>query len=174
MRKGELTGAHKQCPCGKVFYVQKALIENGRKRYCSQACKYRFRTRPPGLKYDCKAVNPTWYVRGTRRPDQYVPPKGTHFSLTTEFKKGVVPANFKGDAVGYEALHSWVYRRLGKATKCCQCGKSHDRIHWANISQKYKRDEADWMQLCPSCHHYHDKNNGGFGLLKERFGKGRR
>lgn len=174
MRKGEFTGAHKQCSCGRVFYVRKSLLESGRKKYCSKSCMYRFMKRPSGLKYDCKVVNPTWFVHSSRASPMYVPPKGTRSSPATEFKKGMVPANFAGDDVGYVGLHTWVRSRLGKATKCSQCGKSHDRIHWANISQEYKRDLSDWMQLCPSCHIAYDKRTGGWGAAKAKFGDRRR
>lgn len=57
-----------------------------------------------------------------------------------------------GDKVSYRALHSWVERKMGKASKC-ENDKNHQstRYHWANISKKYKRDLSDWKQLCPSC-----------------------
>ena len=86
---------------------------------------------------------------------------GKHYSLDTEFKKenveGEKNVNWKGDEVGYYALHQWIQRKLGKATKCEYCNKEHNRIHWANISGKYKRDLDDWIQLCPSCHIYFDR-----------------
>ena len=59
---------------------------------------------------------------------------------------------WKGDNVGYRALHTWVQTKLGKATMC-ENDPTHisTRYHWANISQEYKRDLSDWRQLCPSC-----------------------
>lgn len=61
--------------------------------------------------------------------------------------------NWKGNNVGYDGLHSWVYRQLGKASKCSK-DENHKstRYHWANISRKYKRQLDDWISLCPSCH----------------------
>ena len=63
--------------------------------------------------------------------------------------------NWKGDKVGYDALHSWVERQLGKPDTCEECGKSKlkgRQIHWANISGDYIRDIADWRRLCAKCH----------------------
>lgn len=57
---------------------------------------------------------------------------------------------WKGDKVGYGALHDWVRRRLGKATKCIHGHKSKLYV-WANISGEYKRELSDWHQLCQHC-----------------------
>lgn len=65
-------------------------------------------------------------------------------------------SSWKGDDVGYTALHQWVYRYYGKASRCIACttGKS---FTWANISREYKRDITDWAQLCRSCHTKYDR-----------------
>lgn len=59
--------------------------------------------------------------------------------------------NWLGDAVGYVGLHGWIKRRLKKPDLCQSCNenKAYDL---ANISQKYKRDLADWEWLCRVCH----------------------
>ncbi len=66
---------------------------------------------------------------------------------------------WKGNEVGYHALHSWVQRRLGKPDTCEFCGTSgltgHE-INWANKSGEYKRDLTDWLRLCVSCHMNYD------------------
>lgn len=85
--------------------------------------------------------------------------KGKHFHPITEFKKGQTEndknINWKGDKVGYFALHNWISRKLGKANKC-EANPKHTltaiRFEWANISNKYLRDFNDWIQLCKSCH----------------------
>ena len=67
---------------------------------------------------------------------------------------------WKGDKVGYDALHDWVDRKKGKPIKCIKCGdkpKSAYRIHWANKSGKYKREVSDWISLCVCCHAKYDK-----------------
>lgn len=75
-------------------------------------------------------------------------------------------ATWKGDKVGYDALHSWVNKNLGKANHCEECGldkipKGMKRyFDWANISKEYKRILTDWKQLCKKCHAIFDKDCG--------------
>ena len=99
--------------------------------------------------------------------------KGIHLSRETEFKKGIEPWNkgkthlvedknpaWKGDKVGYVALHSWVRRKLGKPNKCEHCKQTVDNtynIQWANKSGKYLRDLKDWIRLCRLCHEAYDR-----------------
>ena len=71
-------------------------------------------------------------------------------------------SEWKGDDVGYRALHHWVKRHFGVADKCRVCGKlqteSGKMIHWSNISGKYKRQKDDWQKLCAKCHKNYDLN----------------
>ena len=62
--------------------------------------------------------------------------------------------NWKGDSVGYDALHDWINRYKGKATICKLCGDLGGKkgCHWANISRQYRRDLGDYISLCPKCH----------------------
>ena len=100
--------------------------------------------------------------------------KGKRVSIATEFIKGMIPwnkgiaymqdenhPNWKGDQVGYNAIHTWIQRKLGKPTMCEKCGKdglSGHKIHWANISGEYKRNFNDWKRLCSTCHLREHKN----------------
>jgi len=95
------------------------------------------------------------------------------------FKKGMIPWNkgengkylshWKGDDVGYDALHEWVERKLGKNKKCDLCGTIiAKRFDWSNKSGKYKRDLNDWQRLCVKCHIKYDYET--FGIRKEMFG----
>lgn len=100
-------------------------------------------------------------------------------SPKTEFKKGLTPWNkglkgylkgeknhkWKGDEVGYYALHTWVKRNYGAPRKCSNCG-SIKNIQWANVSHQYTREKNDWIQLCVPCHRVYDK---GFEKAKEKY-----
>ena len=69
---------------------------------------------------------------------------------------------WKGDAVGYHALHRWVTRKLGQPTTCARCNKqnlSKQKIHWANKTGRYCRVLDDWIRLCSSCHRTYDISN---------------
>lgn len=62
---------------------------------------------------------------------------------------------WKGDKVGYIALHAWVRRRLLKPILCSRC-KKRKAIDLANISGQYKRDLSDWIWICRHCHMFED------------------
>ncbi len=77
---------------------------------------------------------------------------------------------WKGDDVGYVALHCWVRKKLGKPSKCEICGtRDSKRFEWANISGEYNRDVSDFMELCKSCHIKYDKLNINNSVFKEKY-----
>lgn len=72
---------------------------------------------------------------------------------------------WKGNDVGYDALHSWIERMRGKAFFCEDCGikeppqgkgSTRSYFQWANISHCYLRIVEDWKQLCYKCHKAYD------------------
>jgi hypothetical protein len=75
------------------------------------------------------------------------------------FPKDELSYSWKGDNVGYSAIHKWVTRKLGKAI-CCSVNPNHksSAFQWSNISGTYKRDLKDFRSLCLSCHQKFDKN----------------
>lgn len=162
----------KACVCGAKFNVPEWKLKAGRGKYCSKKCQYENATRPSGLKYNIVKENPTWIKQGQRlSPDTEFKKgeirhpenqwkSGQRISPATEFKKGNVPHNYKGDEVGYYALHSWVSRHKGKATICEYC-TSTNTVQWANKSWEYKRDLDDWLELCKKCHIKYDRQNWG-------------
>lgn len=89
-------------------------------------------------------------------------------SFTSERTVGCKNFKWKGDAVGYHGLHTWVARQLGKAKKCSDCGRDSGRIEWANKSREYKRDVNDWISLCKKCHGKFDSGKN-WGVIKRRF-----
>ena len=72
---------------------------------------------------------------------------------------GELNNSWKGDSVGYSALHKWVARHLGKPSKCEACGDTSERKYeWANLSRQYKRDLKDWKRMCTPCHRAYDNS----------------
>jgi len=78
---------------------------------------------------------------------------------------------WKGDKVGYVALHRWLRRHYGKPDRCEKIGCKYPRMgdkkrlmikpkryEWANVSGRYLRERANWMQMCTSCHKIYDLN----------------
>ena len=74
---------------------------------------------------------------------------------------------WKGDKVGYDALYTWISRKLGKAKICDLCGEVK-MVNWASKTYKYTRDLGDYQALCVWCHRNYDRKNG-WGKAKEKF-----
>lgn len=69
---------------------------------------------------------------------------------------------WRGDAVSYTTLHSWVRRHKPKSGVCAECsaavGTERSRgTEWANISGRYLRDLDDYVELCIPCHRRRDR-----------------
>ncbi len=84
-----------------------------------------------------------------------------------QFDKGLLPHigtlgqdnhQWKGDKVGYYALHNWVKRRLKKPEICEFCNEVK-KLDLANKTGEYKRDLSDWIWLCRKCHQNYDREN---------------
>ncbi len=75
--------------------------------------------------------------RGTNIPHPWMKEKNHHY--------------WKGDNVGYNALHNWVRRNKPKPKFCEEC---HIKPPYdvANISGKYLRDVNDFKWVCRGCH----------------------
>jgi hypothetical protein len=86
--------------------------------------------------------------RNCKGKTTYVTKKG----IPRHWLDGERNSSWKGDEVGYQALHDWIRLHYGKAYKCeVNILHKSPRYHWANISKKYKRDITDWKQMCTSC-----------------------
>lgn len=64
---------------------------------------------------------------------------------------------WKGNDVGYSALHKWINKWFKKNESCEECGKYTGWLDWANVSHEYKREVSDWMTMCRSCHAKYDR-----------------
>lgn len=119
--------------------------------------------------------NPTRYWAGKKRPDLKRNKKWSRLGKEAwnKGKKLLYQTDrrhwkWKGNGVGYSGLHSWIRRKLGKASHCEECGLSKvpkgmaRYFQWANVSGQYKRILTDWKQLCVKCHKAFD----GYGTPK--------
>lgn len=137
--------------CESEFKTIPSRIKDGKGKFCSKPC-----------------ANTAW--KGKSRSPETQIKRGQRLSVITEFKKGQASWNkgmdymkddahpmWKGDTVGYQALHSWINRKLGSPRKCSKCKTTTaKKFEWANLSQKYKRDLTDWKRLCTKCHNKFD------------------
>lgn len=117
------------CPCGVTFEVTEQRVADGRGKYCSNGCKYKYRVRPMGLVYRKHKENPTSFKPGRAAPS------------------GPDAPGWKGDAIGYRQLHDWVRTQRPYPEVCERC-KKPGYVEWANLSHEYRRDIADWAALC--------------------------
>jgi hypothetical protein len=108
--------------CGKQFETLPHYIKRGGGKFCSTTCYYKS-------------------IKG-RKPSH----TGTKMVVNVGKKNG----NWKGNQVGYEALHVWVKRRLEKPRLCQRCNiKSAYDLANKGI---YNRDLKNWWWICRSCH----------------------
>lgn len=149
------------CPCGTV--VRNIIpSRQGRTKFCSKKCRDDNYVRPLGIKPNFVNGNKGWFTKGERSDSNH--------------------PNWVGDKVGYNALHTWVHRKLGPAHKCDECGrteipKGKQRFfQWANLSGEYKRDVSDWKQMCCVCHRKYDKitklSREDANVIRDRYKKG--
>ena len=95
---------------------------------------------------------------------------------STSFKKGYKVAigekhfNWKGDKIGYGAVHMWLRSTYGKANKCenpdCVYPRKNDRkelliapkrFEYALLrGKKYSRKRENFIMMCASCHRKYD------------------
>jgi hypothetical protein len=136
------------CPCG----VSVATTRPERTRYCSNACKYRYRPFPKPKQYRIVNDNPGWY--GRHRP---------HLSGSDHYA-------WKGEEVGYGQLHDWVQKVKGPYPESCERCGAEGYVEWANVSHEYHRDPEDWMALCKRCHRRHDSGHAR-GAAVAKYGK---
>lgn len=117
--------------CGKIKHYKPSQIKQGRGRgkYCSVECR---------IKSTIGRISP---MRGIKRPD------------ISQRQRGENNPRWKGEKVGYMALHTRIRNTLGTPSFCEACGEEDQKKYeWANISGEYKTDLNDWIRLCTSCH----------------------
>lgn len=137
--------------CLKLYKIQPYRL--GKSRYCGAVCRNSVGGIAGG-----RAGKGVSRNKGNKRPDlsayNHLHPK-----------RGPESKNWKGDSVGYHALHVWVRKTYGSPTSCENCGgkskkvgtlRKVSNIQWANISKKYTRKREDWMALCSKCHYKFD------------------
>jgi len=68
--------------------------------------------------------------------------------------------NWKGDDVGYLAVHEYIRKHYGKAVCCINplCSGKSKRFCWSKKDHNtpYTRNIKDYQQLCASCHKFYD------------------
>lgn len=121
------------CPCGNAVKEYISRINQGRGKYCSKTCMYKYRKRPSNLKYKIKKKNKSWFESGEIYKNQL---HKTNWNV-------------------YVKIHEWVRKAKNKNNVCVKC-KKKKKTEWANVSRRYLKNENDWIELCHACHRYFD------------------
>lgn len=77
---------------------------------------------------------------------------GDKHTTETKQKLSENSGQWKGDDVGYNALHGWVRLHFPKPESCQMCHKITTKLDLANVSNRYLRKLSDWEYICRSCH----------------------
>ena len=66
------------------------------------------------------------------------------------------PPWWKGDAVGYRALHTYLSKHFPKTGTCDECGGSKPTEYALIKDRAYSRERSDYRELCKRCHNEYD------------------
>jgi len=143
------TGKYTHWPCSDAGYSPEERSERHQrdKTPCID-CK------EPSSKYSSRCIKCSGVTNGESMRGRKLPMWWR--KRISEGQKGEKHPNWKGNDVGYSALHKWVYRNLKKGTECCLCKRTKN-LQFANKTGKYLRDRNDWLTLCCKCHCKFDK-----------------
>ncbi len=134
-------------------------LAEGKGKYCSKKCMYKYRTRPSGLTYVKHKDNPTSFKPGEHRSP------GTEFGAPgwQPWNKGLSEADpsiwLRKSVEGYGSLHMRLRRQQGSASSyACALADNTCKgpMHWSNISGRYESVD-DFRALCQSHHERYDR-----------------
>ena len=105
--------------------------------------------------WDNSKTKETWFKKGHHPENEF---QEGHISWL-KGKKGYNLAEnnpeWKGDNVGYIALHQWLRRHFEWSSECENCGRRKS-LQLSNKTGQYTREKEDWWILCASCHQKYD------------------
>ena len=156
--------ANKNCAfCGATFTPSKQV-----RKFCNHKCFAESR-RGKKTTWGWKIGNA---LRGKKKTKEHIEAARKALLASEKYwasrPRGEKHAAWKGDKVGYCAVHDWVSRIIGRASYCEVCGITEEkrRCYLANLSGEYRRDISDWKKMCASCHRKHDLKNGTWATGK--------
>jgi hypothetical protein len=91
-------------------------------------------------------------VKGQQSPARFI--RGHHLRV-------VRPPWWKGDDVGYRAVHTYMQKHFPKTGVCEGCGGSAKTDYALIAGRTYSRERVDYRELCRPCHLEYDGNDIG-------------
>jgi endogenous inhibitor of DNA gyrase (YacG/DUF329 family) len=134
--------------CDNEFEVKQCRAETA--KYCSLGCKYSALSKKMNKRVEryCAICGKKFAVKRHRAQEvKYC----SRECMTIAYNQDGLNPNWKGDSVGYRAVHDWVRKNKPKPMYCERCGIEAP-YDLANISGGYRRDIADYEWLCRRCH----------------------
>ena len=152
-RPDRKNGKNLKCAyCGESFYVPKKRENTA--RFCSRFCTDGSR----------KGIMPSQLIKFAGKTAGWNRGKKRDWESPSEFQVGdninEGHWKWKGSNASYNAIHSWISRKLGKPRICEVCGtKTAHRYEWAdkNGAKSCSRKLNDYIRLCKPCHTKFDK-----------------
>lgn len=163
--KGQRRRIEKTCPiCSKTFEATVGSDKKGYGKFCEAKCYFKSEEVRIGGRSGVGKILSKETKEKISKAKKGKP--GWCLGLELPNRQGTTHHNWKGDDVGYIALHSWIRRKLGRPPACEKCGaigrmtgniKPRWNIEHANKSGEYLRNISDWLSLCKPCHGRYDK-----------------
>jgi hypothetical protein len=75
--------------------------------------------------------------------------------------KATRPSWWKGDDVGYRAVHTYLQKHFPKTGVCDECGETRKTDYALIKGRQYSRERADYRELCKRCHNEYDNIDPG-------------
>lgn len=81
------------------------------------------------------------------------------------YATGARHGGWKGEKAGYQAVHCWLRKHFGKASKCesSNCKGVPEDYKWFEYALKkgfeHSHNRDAYMQMCRSCHRLYDEIN---------------
>lgn len=167
--KGAASNFKKKKFCSHKCSSEHTKGRNLFKRNCV-ICEVEFSYHPYRTDAKCCSVRCAQAYRKTDEFRENLSQKHTGKEIPDDVRKKISEAQkgkrtgkdnhlWKGDDVGYRAMHEWIRREKGTPKNCEHCGTDKRRLVWANKSHEYRREVDDWMRLCYPCHRRYDFPN---------------
>ena len=83
-------------------------------------------------------------------------PRRSLSEANQDINKGKNNGMWKGDNVGYRALHEYIRKYKPEPERCKICGKKTDKLELSNKDHRYTRNIEDYWYLCRKCHLRYD------------------
>lgn len=147
--------------CNKIKKYKPSDIKRGSGKFCSRKCYYKSKEGKTAWNKDVPHSDETRAKISEKLRGENHPLYGKNHSIESkkkmrEAKIGEKNHNWKGENVGYQAIHWWILQKKPKPNLCEQCNQN-EPYDLSSKNHTYSRKLKEWEWLCRSCHSKNDK-----------------